>query len=83
MAEKYYQSNITAFENSLVITIPTEIVQRLRLVKGEMVKITMNQDKTLTVDPNARIEDKALDELVEHAMSHYSEVLRQLNESDG
>jgi len=83
MAEKYYQSNITAFENSLAITIPAEIVNKLQLVKGEKVKITMNQDKTLTVDPNARIEDKALDELVEHATSHYSEVLRRLSESDG
>jgi len=66
----------------LAITIPAEIVNKLQLVKGEKVKITLNQDQTLTVDPNIGIEDKVLDDLVDHALTHYSETLSRLAESD-
>ncbi|BDZ32122.1 hypothetical protein RA086_12795 [Lactiplantibacillus sp. WILCCON 0030] len=66
----------------MAITIPAEIVNKLQLVKGEKVKITLNQDQTLTVDPNIGIEDKVLDDLVDHALTHYSETLSRLAESD-
>jgi len=83
MDQEKSNRKIASFGNSLGVTLPASFVKALNLKKGDSVSVTVNDDNTLTISPNAQpIPLSKIDALFDSAVAKYGEAMNILAEGD-